>query len=53
VKAFGLRFIIIVNAKAGKFNFIPLLVTVGSGIGLLGNSCQVILTHIYYNVFNL
>ena len=37
VKAFGIRFIIVVNSKAGKFDFIPLLISVGSGIGLLGN----------------
>jgi P2X purinoceptor 4 len=36
-KAFGLRFIIQVDSRAGKFNFIPLLVSLGSGIGLLGN----------------
>ena len=36
VKAFGIRFIIVVNSKAGKFDFIPLLISVGSGIGLLG-----------------
>lgn len=35
VKAFGLRFIIQVSGKAGKFNFIPFFTTVGSGIGLL------------------
>lgn len=34
-KAFGLRFIINVVGKAGKFNLIPLLLTVGSGLGLL------------------
>ena len=36
IKAFGLRFIIQVDARAGKFNFIPMLVSLGSGIGLLG-----------------
>ena len=35
VKAYGLRFIIQVSGKAGKFNFIPFFTTVGSGIGLL------------------
>lgn len=35
IKAYGLRFIIVVTGKAGKFDFIPLLITVGSGIGLL------------------
>lgn len=35
VKAYGLRFMIQVDSRAGKFNFIPLLVSLGSGIGLL------------------
>lgn len=34
-KAYGLRFIIIVTGQAGKFNFLPLLLTLGSGLGLL------------------
>jgi len=35
VKAFGIRFIIKVTGKAGKFGIIPLLLNIGSGIGLL------------------
>ena len=35
VKAYGLRFIVVVNGKAGKFNLVPLLITIGSGLGLL------------------
>ncbi len=35
VKAYGLRFIINVTGNAGKFNIVPLLISVGSGIGLL------------------
>lgn len=35
VKAFGLRFIITVDGKAGKFNMIPLMLSVGAGLGLL------------------
>lgn len=35
VKAYGLRFIITVNGKAGKFNLIPLMLSVGAGLGLL------------------
>lgn len=34
-KAYGLRFIITVTGKAGKFNVLPLLTTLGAGIGLL------------------
>lgn len=30
-KAFGLRFIIQVTGKAGKFDFVPLLLTIGAG----------------------
>jgi len=35
IKAFGIRFIIKVSGTAGKFNIIPLLLNIGSGIGLL------------------
>jgi len=35
VKAFGIRFIIKVTGTAGKFSVIPLLLNIGSGIGLL------------------
>jgi len=35
VKAFGIRFIIKVTGTAGKFGIIPLLLNIGSGIGLL------------------
>jgi hypothetical protein len=35
VKAYGLRFFFVVNGKAGKFDFIPLLLTTGAGFGLL------------------
>ncbi len=34
-KAYGIRFIIKVSGYAGKFNIVPLLMNVGSGIGLL------------------
>ena len=35
VKAYGLRFIVVVTGTAGKFNFVPLLLSIGSGLGLL------------------
>ena len=35
VKAYGIRFIIKVTGTAGKFGIIPLLLNIGSGIGLL------------------
>ncbi|EGD83495.1 P2X purinoceptor [Salpingoeca rosetta] len=34
-KVYGLRFVFIVSGTAGKFDFVPLLVTFGSGLGLL------------------
>ena len=35
VKAFGIRFLVKVTGIAGKFGIIPLLLNIGSGIGLL------------------
>jgi len=34
-KAIGIRFVLLVNGSAGKFNFVPLAIKVGSGLGLL------------------
>ena len=34
-KAYGIRFIIKVSGEAGKFAIVPLLLNIGSGIGLL------------------
>jgi len=34
-KAYGIRFIIKVSGQAGKFAIVPLLLNIGSGIGLL------------------
>jgi P2X purinoceptor 4 len=34
-KAYGIRFLMKLTGKAGKFNIVPLLLNVGSGIGLL------------------
>ena len=36
IKAYGIRFIISVSSKAGKFDIIPLTMNIGSGIALLG-----------------
>ncbi|KAM9621949.1 P2X purinoceptor 4 isoform 1-T1 [Trichechus inunguis] len=36
VKAYGIRFDIIVFGKAGKFDIIPTMINVGSGLALLG-----------------
>ncbi len=35
IKAYGLRFVIHVTGQAGKFGIFPLLLNIGSGIGLL------------------
>ncbi|CAF0928545.1 unnamed protein product [Brachionus calyciflorus] len=37
-KAFGLRFIINVSGLAGKFSIVPLMITIGAGIGLMSIS---------------
>jgi hypothetical protein len=31
IKAYGLRFVIVVNGQARKFDFIPLFLTIGAG----------------------
>ncbi|KAK6475436.1 P2X purinoceptor 5-like [Huso huso] len=35
-KVFGIRFDVMVNGKAGKFNIIPTVINIGSGLALLG-----------------
>ena len=37
-KAFGLRFIINVSGMGGKFNLVPLMMTIGAGLGLMSIS---------------
>ncbi len=34
-KVYGLRFVITVTGRAGKFSFMPVILTLGSGLGLL------------------
>ncbi|XP_006167686.1 P2X purinoceptor 5, partial [Tupaia chinensis] len=36
IKAYGIRFDVIVNGKAGKFSIIPTIINVGSGLALMG-----------------
>ncbi|KAM6163681.1 P2X purinoceptor 5 [Rhynchocyon petersi] len=36
IKAYGIRFDVMVNGKAGKFSIIPTLINVGSGVALMG-----------------
>jgi len=37
-KAYGIRLFISVTGQAGKFNIVPLMTTIGAGIGLMGIS---------------
>ncbi|XP_045149270.1 P2X purinoceptor 1 [Echinops telfairi] len=48
-KVFGIRFDILVKGKAGKFDIIPTMTTIGSGIGIFGVAtvlCDLLLLHI-------
>ncbi|XP_028663019.2 P2X purinoceptor 5 isoform X1 [Erpetoichthys calabaricus] len=36
IKVYGIRFDIMVNGKAGKFNIIPTVINIGSGLALMG-----------------
>ncbi|XP_049714659.1 P2X purinoceptor 5 isoform X4 [Elephas maximus indicus] len=36
MKAYGIRFDVMVNGKAGKFSIIPTVINVGSGVALMG-----------------
>ncbi|XP_072445417.1 P2X purinoceptor 1 isoform X2 [Chiloscyllium punctatum] len=47
-KVYGIRFDIMVHGKAGKFNIIPTMTTIGSGIGVFGVAtlvCDLVLLH--------
>jgi hypothetical protein len=51
-KVFGLRFIIAVSGKAGKFDFITLTLNTGSLVGLFGLAtffCDIIILHLSKN----
>ncbi|KAL3856151.1 hypothetical protein ACJMK2_010939, partial [Sinanodonta woodiana] len=48
-KAYGIRFIITVQGRAGKFNFVPLMLNVGSGLALLSIAtilCDIVVLYI-------
>uniref|UniRef100_A0A452RFT3 P2X purinoceptor n=1 Tax=Ursus americanus TaxID=9643 RepID=A0A452RFT3_URSAM len=48
-KVFGIRFDVLVDGKAGKFDIIPTMTTIGSGIGIFGVAtvlCDLLLLHI-------
>jgi P2X purinoceptor 4 len=36
IKAYGVKYILTVTGQAGKFNLVPLLTNIGSGMALLG-----------------
>ncbi|KTG31368.1 hypothetical protein cypCar_00023516 [Cyprinus carpio] len=47
-KVYGIRFDILVNGKAGKFNIIPTVISIGSGLALMGAGvfvCDMILLY--------
>nr|XP_055055986.1 P2X purinoceptor 5 isoform X1 [Misgurnus anguillicaudatus] len=47
-KVYGIRFDIMVNGKAGKFNIIPTMINIGSGLALMGAAvfaCDMILLY--------
>ncbi|RXN34148.1 P2X purinoceptor 5-like protein [Labeo rohita] len=47
-KVYGIRFDILVNGKAGKFNIIPTVINIGSGLALMGAGvfvCDMILLY--------
>lgn len=48
-KAYGIRFIIKVSGEAGKFAIVPLLLNIGSGIGLLAIAsiiCDIVILYV-------
>lgn len=47
-KVYGIRFDIMVNGEAGKFNIVPTIIAIGSGVALLGAgafACDMILLY--------
>ncbi|XP_074635329.1 P2X purinoceptor 4-like [Acropora palmata] len=48
-KAYGIRFVVLVYGQGGKFNIVPLLVNVGSGLALLGIAtvfCDIVVLYV-------
>ncbi|XP_037666567.1 P2X purinoceptor 5 isoform X2 [Choloepus didactylus] len=49
MKAYGIRFDVMVNGKAGKFSIIPTVINVGSGVALMGAAaffCDLVLIYL-------
>ncbi|MGH0151452.1 UNVERIFIED_CONTAM: hypothetical protein FKN15_024102 [Acipenser sinensis] len=54
IKAYGIRFDVMVYGKAGKFDIIPTMINIGSGLALPGVAtvlCDVIVLHILKKTF--
>ncbi|PAA87483.1 hypothetical protein BOX15_Mlig018619g2 [Macrostomum lignano] len=51
IKAYGLRFVVYVTGRAGRFNVIPLTMNLGSGLALLGIAtvlCDMIVLYLHH-----
>ncbi|NWI95553.1 P2RX5 protein, partial [Pitta sordida] len=49
IKAYGIRFDVMVNGKAGKFNIIPTVINISSGLALMGAGaffCDLVLLYL-------
>jgi len=49
-KAYGIRFVVLVEGSGGKFNIVPLMLNVGSGLALLGLStvlCDILVLYFH------
>ena len=49
IKAFGVKYILSVTGQAGKFNLVPLLTNIGSGMALLGIAtilCDIVVLYV-------
>ncbi|KAM8943687.1 P2X purinoceptor 5 isoform 2-T2 [Lycaon pictus] len=49
MKAYGIRFDVMVNGKAGKFSIIPTIINIGSGVALMGAGaffCDLVLIYL-------
>ncbi|CAK9293400.1 unnamed protein product [Gordionus sp. m RMFG-2023] len=52
IKVFGIRFMIFSTGSAGKFNFIPLMINMGSGLALMGFTsviCDILILYLMKN----
>uniref|UniRef100_A0A8D3BKY0 P2X purinoceptor n=1 Tax=Scophthalmus maximus TaxID=52904 RepID=A0A8D3BKY0_SCOMX len=47
-KVYGIRFDIMINGQAGKFNIVPTLIAIGSGVALLGAVSNLLKYYVVY-----